>query len=76
MAQIYEIVVFSSSKRTYVDQVLSKIDPKKWISYSLTREHCTVINQSYFIKPIKNLGRDISSIVIVDDNRMSASLNP
>ena len=71
MSKIYEIVIFSSSKRAYVDQVIEKLDPKKqWISYSISREHCTVINDSYFLKPIKNLGRDSKTIVVVDVRKM------
>ena len=67
MSKSYEIVIFSSSKRRYVDQVLEKLDPKKeWISYSFAREHCTIINQSYFIKPIRALGRDLKTIIAID----------
>ena len=68
MSQLYEIVIFSSSKRKYVDEVLEKIDPKKRISYILTREQCTIINGSYFLKPAKNLGRNSKKIVTVDVN--------
>lgn len=66
MSQMYELVIFSSLKSDIVEQIVSLIDPKKYISYCLTRQHCVVINQTYFIKPVRDLGRDTKNVIAVD----------
>lgn len=65
---MYEVIVFSSLKSDLVEEILSLIDPKKYVSYFLSREHCVVINQTYFIKPIRDLGRDTRNVIAVDVN--------
>lgn len=66
MAKIYEIVVFSTLKRELVEKLVSIIDPRKNISHVLSREHCIVINKFYYIKCLKDLGRDRKNIIAVD----------
>lgn len=66
MSKAYEIVIFSSSKSQYVDQVINQIDPKSRISHVLSRDDCTVINNEYFIKPLNALGRKINDVILVD----------
>ncbi len=68
MSQLYEIVVFTASQKLYADKVLDLIDPKKRISHRLYRQHCIVINKTYYLKNLKILGRDLNNIIIVDVN--------
>lgn len=66
MSRLFEIVVFTASQKLYADKVLDLIDPKKRISHRLYREHCIVINKTYYLKNLKILGRDLSYTIIVD----------
>lgn len=66
MSKLFEIVVFTASQKLYADKVLDLIDPKKRISHRLYREHCIVINKTYYLKNLKILGRDLSETIIVD----------
>ena len=68
MSQLYEIVVFTASQKLYADKVLDLIDPKKRISHRLYRQHCIVINKTYYLKNLKILGRDLNNIIIIDVN--------
>jgi TFIIF-interacting CTD phosphatase-like protein len=45
---------------------MEKLDPKKKIKYILSREHCIVINKCYYIKSIRDLGRDQQNVIVVD----------
>lgn len=66
MSQIFEIVVFTAGLKEYTDLVLQEIDPKKRIKHALYREHCTVLNKSYFIKNLRLLGRNLKQTILVD----------
>lgn len=37
MSQMYELIVFSSLKSDLVEEIMSLIDPKKYVSYFLSR---------------------------------------
>ena len=75
MGKIYEIVIFTASVSKYADPLLDILDKEKNCKYRLFREHCTPIN-TYFVKEIKKLGRELKDIVIVDNSPMSYALNP
>lgn len=66
MSQIYELVVFSAGIKDYTTRVLSIIDPQKRISHVLIREHCTVLNNSYFLKNLSLLGRSLKHTILID----------
>lgn len=66
MSKHFEIVVFSSGKRQYVDSILRVIDPKHRISYSLSRQHCVIVNKYHFIKHLDALGRDLDNTILID----------
>jgi len=63
---MYEIIVFTASQRLYADRVIDLIDPKKRIAHRLYRNHCIIINKSYYLKNMRILGRNLKDIVIVD----------
>ena len=66
MSRMFEIVVFTASQKLYADKVLDLVDPKRRISHRLYREHCVVVNKTYYLKNLKILGRDLSQVIIVD----------
>jgi len=75
MSNYYEIVVFTASLGLYANPLLDTLDPEKYISARLFREHC-VFKKGNYIKDLSKLGRNLSKTVIVDNSQVSFSLQP
>ncbi|XP_070662501.1 uncharacterized protein [Malus domestica] len=71
----YEVVVFTAGLREYATLVLDRLDRKRVISHRLYRDTCTEIN-GRFVKDLSGLGRDLSRLVIVDDNPNAYCFQP
>ena len=75
MGKYFEIVIFTAAAEDYADIVLNELDKNNAISYKLYRKHTEQIN-GIFIKDLSKLGRDISKIIIIDNNKDNFSLQP
>uniref|UniRef100_A0A5B7CA86 Putative C-terminal domain small phosphatase n=1 Tax=Davidia involucrata TaxID=16924 RepID=A0A5B7CA86_DAVIN len=75
LSQKFEIVVFTAGIEEYASLVVDRIDRKAVISHRLYRDSCKEVNGK-FVKDLSDLGRDLRSVVIIDDNPNSYSLQP
>ncbi len=71
----YEIVVFTAALQDYADWVLDQIDPHKYVSHRLYRQHAFPCGTS-FVKDLSRLGRELSRVIIVDNVADNFRLQP
>ena len=63
-----ELVLFTSSNRNYADNYINEIEKsKKYFKKILYRENCVLIGSAY-VKDLSKLGRDLSKVIIVDND--------
>ena len=74
-SEIYELVIFTASMPSYANPLLDKFDPKRFISYRLFRQHCSLSGFTY-VKDISLLGRDLKDTIIIDNSPTSYLFQP
>ena len=63
-----ELIIFSSSNKKRADKILDEIEKnKKYFKKRLYRENCTLMGSAY-VKDISKLGRDLSRVIIIDND--------
>ena len=74
LSRVFELILFTSSKKEYADRILSLIDPEKnFFSYRLYRENC-VDYQGFKLKDLRVIAnRNIENLILVDNNLISMS---
>nr|GMD06607.1 probable C-terminal domain small phosphatase [Ipomoea batatas] len=75
LSKKFEIVVFTAGIKEYASLVLDRLDKKGLISHRLYRDSCKEVD-GRFVKDLSELGRDMKSVVIVDDNPNSYIFQP
>ena len=71
----FEVILFSSSHRLYVDSVLKTLDPNQQLfDHVITKSKCLKL-EKHIVKPIGAINRNISKTLIVDDNLASFACN-
>ena len=76
MKKYFEIIIFTSSPKSYADNILDKIDIKReFFKYRLYRRHAIYENGDC-IKKLSMIGRDLKKIVFVDNLKSNAKYNP
>jgi len=75
ISEIYEIVVFTASKKDYADTVLNYLDPEgTLIKHRLYRDNCIPICGKIYVKDLRIINdRCLENIVIVDNSMYSFS---
>ncbi|GLJ07496.1 hypothetical protein SUGI_0068280 [Cryptomeria japonica] len=63
----YEIVIFTSAEKGFVDAVLEKLDNPIPLTHRFYRRHCRNLSNSLLIKDLSLLGRDLSQLIFVHD---------
>ena len=75
LSPFFEIVLFTAAEEDYTDIVLKELNKNNYITHILCRKY-TELNNGYYIKDLSKLGRDLSKVVIVDNNKDNFSLQP
>lgn len=68
LSKYFELIIFTAAKREYADWILDKLDLNEFISHRLYRTH-TIFENGIYHKDLAILGRDLSKILIIDNNR-------
>jgi Dullard-like phosphatase family protein len=69
-----ELIIFTASTREYADPLIDQIEgDKKYFNQRLYRQHTVLIDDN-FVKDLTKLGRDLSRIIIVDNEQYSFCL--
>jgi len=74
VSEIFEIFIFTASKKEYADAVLNYLDPEnKYFKYRFYRENCISVKNKVYIKDLRIFepSRKQSNIVIVDNSLYS-----
>ncbi|KAK7271554.1 hypothetical protein RJT34_27542 [Clitoria ternatea] len=68
VSEMFEVIIFTASKRPYAEKLLDVLDPdKKFFSGRVYRESCIVKDGTY-TKDLTVLGIDLAKLVIVDNS--------
>ena len=75
VSKYYEIIIFTSSPKSYADKILNKIDINgNLISHRLYRNHVTYENGKS-VKKLNMIGRDLTKTIFIDNLRSNAKYN-
>ncbi|GAW81398.1 NLI interacting factor-like phosphatase [Plasmodium gonderi] len=72
----FEIIIFTTSIKSYADTVLNIIDVDHYIDKKFYREDCFEVNQKLYIKNLQSIKKEISKIVLIDDSNVSGLKYP
>jgi len=75
MGEIYEVVVFTASLSKYADPVMDLLDQHRVCTHRLFRESC-VNHKGNYVKDMGQLGRDLKTVIIIDNSPASYMFNP
>ncbi|CAG8484763.1 14265_t:CDS:10 [Funneliformis mosseae] len=75
VAQLFEVVIFTSQPFNFAEQILMKLDPFGIVPYRLYRESTRYVDGK-IVKDLSKLNRDLSKVIIMDSNPDAYSLQP
>lgn len=64
----FEVMIFTASHDAYADEVINYLDPERQhVQHRLFRRNCQYVEEGYYVKDLRLLGRDLSRVVLVDN---------
>ena len=71
----FELILFSIDSQDFSEPIINMIEnDKKYFDYKFYKDHC-VLYKNNLIKDVTLIGRDLSKIIIVDNNETCFELN-
>ena len=71
----FELILFSIDSQDFSEPIINMIEnDKKYFDYKFYKDHC-VLYKNNLIKDLTLIGRDLSKIIIVDNNETCFELN-
>ena len=71
----FELILFSIDSKDFSEPIINMIEnDKKYFDYKFYKDHC-VLYKNNLIKDVTLIGRDLSKIIIVDNNETCFELN-
>ena len=71
----YELISFSNEPKNITEAIIKEIESeKKYFDFYLNRENC-ILYENNLVKDISLIGRDISKVIIIDDDENCFKLN-
>ena len=71
----YELILFSLDSKNFCDNIINMIErDKKYFDYKFYKEH-SILYENNLVKDISLIGRDLTKIIIVDDDEICFKLN-
>ena len=67
MSKHYEVVIFTASLSKYANPLMDILDPERFCTGRLFREHCCYVDRVY-VKDMSQLGRRIEDVILVDNS--------
>ena len=75
VSKYYEIIIFTSSQKSYADKILNKIDIQgNLISHRLYKNH-VIYEKGKTVKNLNMIGRDLKKTIFIDNLRSNAKYN-
>ena len=75
MNKLYNIIIFTASVQEYADPLLDQLDKKRVIKLRYYRNSCTLDKNGKFVKDLSTLYKDLSNVILLDNNPISYSFN-
>eukprot|EP01016_Furgasonia_blochmanni_P056097 TRINITY_DN94_c0_g2_i2.p1 TRINITY_DN94_c0_g2~~TRINITY_DN94_c0_g2_i2.p1 ORF type:complete len:569 (+),score=25.14 TRINITY_DN94_c0_g2_i2:139-1845(+) len=75
VSKYYEVVVFTAGIKEYADWIIDQVDTDHHIQYRLYRHH-TIPEGPVYVKDLSKLGRDLSKVIMIDNNPQNFRLQP
>lgn len=68
VAQMFQVIIFTASQRSYADKLLDILDPdKKIFSRRFFRDSCVFSEGRQHVKDLTILGTDLAKVAIIDN---------
>ncbi len=75
MSKFFEVIIYTASLSKYADPLMDMMDPFKYCTARLFREHCAFVN-GVFVKDMSVLGWDMKDTILIDNSPTSYMLQP